>query len=69
MAEHPWLARMGTDTTTLAARGAITVLTGTAREMVAELQRRRDALGLSYWTVPAESIETFAPVAEALSGR
>ncbi|HET8582755.1 MAG TPA: LLM class flavin-dependent oxidoreductase [Jatrophihabitans sp.] len=67
--EHPWLARMGTDAATLAARGAITVLTGNAREMADELQRRRDALGLSYWTVPAGSVEAFAPVVEALAGR
>lgn len=67
--EHPWLARMGTDAATLAAQGAITVLTGNPREMADELQRRRDALGLSYWTVPAGSAEAFAPVVAALAGR
>jgi probable F420-dependent oxidoreductase len=67
--EQPWLARMGTDARTLAAAGAITVLTGTPREMADELQRRRDALGLSYVTVPASVAEDFAPVVTELANR
>jgi probable F420-dependent oxidoreductase len=66
---HPWLERMGTDARTLAAQGAITVLTGTPREMTDELQRRREATGLSYFTVPADAAETFAPVVEKLADR
>ncbi|MDQ2847773.1 MAG: LLM class flavin-dependent oxidoreductase [Actinomycetota bacterium] len=68
-AKAPWLARMGTDARTLAGAGAITVLTGTARQMTDELQRRRDALGLSYVTVPADAAEIFAPVVAELANR
>jgi probable F420-dependent oxidoreductase len=67
--EQPWLTRMGTDARTLAAHGAVTVLTGTPREMSDELQRRRDALGLSYVTVPADAAESFAPVVAELANR
>ena len=67
--EHPWLARMGTDAKTLAAVGAVTVLTGTVLRMADELERRRDALGLSYITVPAMAADRFAPVVARLAGR
>ncbi len=67
--EQPWLSRMGTDARTLTAAGAITVLTGTPRQMADELQRRRDALGLSYFTVPANAAEQFAPVVAELANR
>src|SRR5205823_5746561 len=67
--DHPWLARMGTDAATLAAQGAITVVAGTPREMADELQRRRDALGISYLTVPAADAEAFAPVVAELADR
>jgi probable F420-dependent oxidoreductase len=67
--DQPWLARMGTDARTLASRGAVTVLTGTPRQMADELHRRRDALGLSYVTVPAPSAESFAPVVAELASR
>jgi probable F420-dependent oxidoreductase len=66
--DHPWLARMGVSTRGLADAGAVTVLTGTAREMADTLRRRRDALGLSYLTVPAQSAELFAPVVAELAG-
>jgi probable F420-dependent oxidoreductase len=67
--DQPWLARMGLTAGELAAAGAITVLAGSAAEMADELQRRRDALGLSYITVPATVIDEFAPVVERLAGR
>lgn len=67
-AETPWLARMGTDVPTLAAAGAVTVLSGGPDEMADELQRRRDSLGLSYFTVPANTVEAFAPVVARLAG-
>ncbi|MDQ2839204.1 MAG: LLM class flavin-dependent oxidoreductase [Actinomycetota bacterium] len=66
---QPWLARMGTDARALAAHGAITVITGTPRQMADELQRRRDTLGLSYLTVPASAAEAFAPVVAELANR
>jgi len=65
----PWLARLGTDVHTLAAAGSITVLTGGPAEMADALRRRRDALGLSYFTVPAAAVEAFAPVVARLAGR
>ncbi|MGH8963099.1 MAG: LLM class flavin-dependent oxidoreductase [Jatrophihabitantaceae bacterium] len=67
--EQPWLARMGTDARTLAEGGAVTVVTGTPREIADALQRRRDQLGLSYVTVPASAAEQFAPVVAELAGR
>ncbi|MDE3102866.1 MAG: TIGR03621 family F420-dependent LLM class oxidoreductase [Chloroflexota bacterium] len=45
------------------------VLAGSRREIREELLRYRDALGLSYWTIPAGSMEPFAPIVEALAGR
>ena len=67
--EAPWLARMGIDPVELAARDCVTVLRGTPQEMADTLLRRRDSLGLSYLTVPANSADTFAPVVELLSNR
>ncbi len=66
--QHPWLQRMGLDPASLAASGAVTVATGTPRQMADTLLRRRDELGLSYLTVPAQSRDTFAPVVELLAG-
>jgi hypothetical protein len=65
----PWLHRIGVTAPELAARGAVTVLDGTAQQMADDLQRRREALGISYLTVPAEAMEAFAPVVELLAGR
>lgn len=65
----PWLARMATSTRELATAGAVTVLTGTAREMADTVLRRRDELAVSYVTVPAGACEQFAPVVELLAGR
>jgi alkanesulfonate monooxygenase SsuD/methylene tetrahydromethanopterin reductase-like flavin-dependent oxidoreductase (luciferase family) len=67
--EHPWLTRVGTDARTLAAHGAVTVLRGTAREMADELQRRRDVLGLSCFTVSADDSDPFATVVAELADR
>lgn len=64
----PWLARARTTTAALAAAGAVTVLTGTPRAMADELLRRRDALGVGYWTVPEPALAAFAPVVELLAG-
>ncbi len=67
--EHqPWLQRMGLDPTSLAAAGAITVATGTPRQMADALLRHRDNLGLSYLTVPIQSVDTFAPIVALLAG-
>jgi probable F420-dependent oxidoreductase len=66
--QHPWLQRMGLNPAALAAGDALSVVTGTPRHMADTLLRRRDRLGLSYLTVPAQSAQTFAPVIELLSG-
>jgi probable F420-dependent oxidoreductase len=67
--QHPWLQRMGVDPVALAAAGAVTVVTGSTREIADTLLYRRDRLGLSYLTVPSASAEAFAPVVELLAGR
>lgn len=66
--QHPWLQRMGLTPAALAANDALTVLTGPPRQMADTLLRHRDRLGLSYFTVPAQSAEAFAPVLELLTG-
>ena len=50
-------------------RGAMTMLRGSAREMADELQRRRDAFGVSYISVNGGFLEQMAPVVELLNGR
>jgi probable F420-dependent oxidoreductase len=67
--EQPWLVRAGLTPAGLAAAGAVTVLTGSTAAMADELQRRRDALDLSYFTVPMQAARHFAPVVDALAGR
>ena len=44
------------------------VLIGTAQEVVDQLQRQREAYGVSHLTVPSESMRSFAPVVERLAG-
>lgn len=65
----PYLARSGLDAAGLAARDAISVVHGSPGAMADQLEQRRDALGLSYVTVPAEAMDAFAPVVERLAGR
>jgi alkanesulfonate monooxygenase SsuD/methylene tetrahydromethanopterin reductase-like flavin-dependent oxidoreductase (luciferase family) len=66
----PWLLRfLGTDMATLIARDSLMILRGTPAQMADELIRRRDVLGISYFSVNGAFLEQFAPVAEALAGR
>jgi alkanesulfonate monooxygenase SsuD/methylene tetrahydromethanopterin reductase-like flavin-dependent oxidoreductase (luciferase family) len=66
----PWLLRfLGTDMATLIARDSLMILRGTPAQMADELRRRRDVLGISYFSVNGAFIEQFAPVAESLAGR
>lgn len=66
----PWLLRfLGTDMATLVARDSLMILRGTPAQMADELRRRRDVLGISYFSVNGAFIEQFAPVAELLAGR
>jgi probable F420-dependent oxidoreductase len=44
------------------------VLLGTQQEIVDQLQRQRDAYGVSYLTVGADSMRAFAPVVARLAG-
>ncbi len=45
------------------------MLRGNTQQMVDELQRRRDAFGVSYLSVNAAFLEHLAPVVERLTGR
>jgi probable F420-dependent oxidoreductase len=66
----PWTQQfLGADHATLVAHGSQTLLRGTPAEMADELQRRRDAYGVSYVSVNGAFIEQFAPVVERLAGR
>jgi alkanesulfonate monooxygenase SsuD/methylene tetrahydromethanopterin reductase-like flavin-dependent oxidoreductase (luciferase family) len=64
----PWLARQGLDVQALRAAGAASVLWGDADAMCEQLERRREKLGISYWTVPAAFAEHLAPVVSMLQG-
>jgi len=58
-----------------AARAATTVygspyvLYGTLKGVRDQLLRRRDRLGISYYTIPSHSMESMAPLVEALAGK
>jgi probable F420-dependent oxidoreductase len=65
----PWTQRfIGVDHAELVAHDAQTLLRGSAVEMADELQRRRDAYGVSYVSVNAAFFEQLAPVVERLNG-
>ena len=49
--------------------GSPYVLYGTLKGVRDQLRRRRDRLGISYYTFPGRSMETMAPLVEALAGR
>jgi alkanesulfonate monooxygenase SsuD/methylene tetrahydromethanopterin reductase-like flavin-dependent oxidoreductase (luciferase family) len=65
----PWLARQGLDVEAMRAAGAASVLRGDTDAMCEQLERRREKLGISYWTVPAAFAEHLAPVVSMLGGR
>lgn len=65
-----WMQRfIGSDVGELVRANSLTLLHGSTDEMADELQRRRDALGVSYVTVNGVFLEQLAPVVEKLSGR
>jgi probable F420-dependent oxidoreductase len=68
-AGNPYLARLGLDVRQLARNGSPFVLSGSADQMCAQLQARRETLGVSYITAPDYSMEALAPVVERLAGR
>ena len=65
----PYLRGLGVNPRQLADHDAVTVVHGTPQHMADQLLRRRDALGVSYITVPAETIDVFATVVEILADR
>ncbi|TQM09599.1 hypothetical protein FB558_5359 [Pseudonocardia kunmingensis] len=66
----PWTQRfIGVDHATLVAHDSQTLLRGTPAEMADELQRRRDAYGVSYVSVNGAFSAQFTPVVELLAGR
>lgn len=64
-----WTARfLRTDPATLIAHDSLLMLRGTSpRQMADELQRRREAFGISYISVNAAFMEQMVPVAELLA--
>ena len=49
--------------------GSPYVLYGTLASTREQLLRRRDKLGISYYTVPSHAMESMAPLVEAMAGR
>ncbi len=49
--------------------GTSYVLRGTVSQLTEELLRRRDRLGISYYSIPAHAMEEMAPLVAALGGR
>jgi hypothetical protein len=45
------------------------VLYGTVAELVEQLRRRRERLGISYYAIPGHAREAMAPLVERLAGR
>jgi|SRR5579875_1342657 len=65
-----WMQRfLQADPAELVAHDSLMILRGSVREMADELLRRRDALGISYFSVNAGFSEQLAPVMELLTGR
>jgi probable F420-dependent oxidoreductase len=66
----PWQRQfMGVDAAELIAHESLTMLRGDTAEMVDELQRRREQIGVSYISVNGAFYEQLAPVVERLAGR
>jgi alkanesulfonate monooxygenase SsuD/methylene tetrahydromethanopterin reductase-like flavin-dependent oxidoreductase (luciferase family) len=65
----PYLAAMALKAGDLRAAGSPAVLWGSADDMCEQLERRRERLGVSYWSSPAGVAETLAPVVARLTGR
>ena len=45
------------------------LLAGSRGRIREQVLRYRDRLGITYWTIPVEAMEPFAPVADSLAGR
>jgi alkanesulfonate monooxygenase SsuD/methylene tetrahydromethanopterin reductase-like flavin-dependent oxidoreductase (luciferase family) len=57
------------DPADLVAHDSLMILRGSVQEMADELNRRRDAIGLSYFSINMGFSEQLAPVVELLAGR
>ena len=68
-AGNPYLARLGLDVGRLIRNRSPFVLAGSTDEMCAQLQARRETLGISYITCPDACMDALAPVVERLAGR
>ena len=65
----PWIQGfIGADAATLIEHDSLTMLRGSVEQMAEELQRRREELGVSYFSVNSAFLEEFAPVVARLSG-
>jgi probable F420-dependent oxidoreductase len=62
-------SQLGLDAQSLGRLGAASALVGSTDEMCDTLERRREALGISYIVVSDELMEELAPVVERLAGR
>jgi probable F420-dependent oxidoreductase len=66
----PWTREfIGADAATLIAHDSLVMLRGSTTEMVDELQRRRETIGVSYVSVNSAFVDALAPVVERLTGR
>lgn len=66
----PWIRGfIGVDAETLIERDSLTMIRGSVDDMAAELERRREEIGVSYISVNGAFIEEFAPLVERLSGK
>ncbi|MEU5262050.1 LLM class flavin-dependent oxidoreductase [Amycolatopsis sp. NPDC021455] len=66
----PWIRGfIGVDAETLIERDSLGMLRGDVDAMVEELERRREAFGVSYISVNGAFIEQFAPVVARLAGK
>lgn len=66
----PWIQGfIGADAATLIERDSLTMLRGSVDQMADELQRRREELGVSYFSVNSAFLEEFAPLVDRLNGR
>lgn len=65
----PWVQGfIGSAAATLIAHDSLVMLRGSTAEMVDEMRRRRDTLGVSYVSVNSAFFEQLAPVVEQLAG-
>lgn len=65
----PWIRGfIGADAETLVEHDSLSMIRGSVDDMAAELERRRNELGVSYVIVNGAFIDDFAPVVERLSG-